>query len=132
MFRSRKPKPSADTSIPTSPTDLKNLASQRNSRALAATSTAIALSLGSALPDIRDTPSDYAAIRGRDTGWKTAYGAARMAVEIAKESSDAFPPLKAVVGAVSVLISNYDVSVSRSRTKRFLVIYLFPVPANIG
>ena len=34
-----------------------------------------------------------------------------MAVEITKESSDMFLPLKAVVGAVSVLIKNYDVSV---------------------
>ena len=41
-----------------------------------------------------------------------AYGAARMAVEMAKESSDMFLPLKAVVGAMSVLIKNYDVSAS--------------------
>jgi len=33
-----------------------------------------------------------------------------MAVDIAKESSDMFLPLKAVVGALSVLIKNYDVS----------------------
>ena len=39
-----------------------------------------------------------------------AYGAARVAIETAKESSDMFPPLKAVAGAVSVLIKNYDVS----------------------
>jgi hypothetical protein len=32
-----------------------------------------------------------------------------MAVEITKESSDMFLPLKAVVGALSVLIKNYDV-----------------------
>ena len=41
-----------------------------------------------------------------------AYGAARMAIEMAKESSDMFPPLKAVAGAVSVLIKNYDVNTS--------------------
>ena len=50
-------------------------------------------------------------------GWQTAYAAAKMAVEIAKESSDMFPPLKAVVGAMSVLFQNYDVSVSRPRTE---------------
>jgi hypothetical protein len=33
-----------------------------------------------------------------------------MAVDITKESSDMFLPLKAVVGAISVLIKNYDVS----------------------
>jgi len=32
-----------------------------------------------------------------------------MAVETAKESSDMFLPLKAVVGALVVLIKNYDV-----------------------
>lgn len=46
----------------------------------------------------------------KESNWKTAYGAARMAVEIANASSDMFLPLKAVVGALSVLIKNYDVS----------------------
>ena len=46
----------------------------------------------------------------KESGWKTAYGAAKMAVDIAKESSDMLLPLKAVVGALSVLIKNYDVS----------------------
>ena len=45
-----------------------------------------------------------------DSAWQTAYSTARMAVDIAKESSDLFLPLKAVVGALSVLIKNYDVS----------------------
>ena len=34
-----------------------------------------------------------------------------MAVEIANASSDMLPPLKAVVGALSVLIKNYDASI---------------------
>ena len=42
--------------------------------------------------------------------WQTAYSAAKIAVDIAKESSGMLPPLKAVVGAISVLIKNYDVS----------------------
>ena len=37
-----------------------------------------------------------------------------MAVEIAKESSDMFLPLKAVVGAISVLIKNHDVRIFRA------------------
>ena len=32
-----------------------------------------------------------------------------MAVEVAKESSDTLLPLKAVTGALAVLIKNYDV-----------------------
>jgi len=44
------------------------------------------------------------------SAWQTAYSTAKMVVNITKESSDMFPPLKAVVGALSVLIQNYDVS----------------------
>ena len=108
MRRLLKSKPVTNVSSPTPPAKvLKDLASRKDSRALAATSTAVALSLGSPLRDI----GDGAIVQGRDAGWQTAYGAARMAVEIAKESSDALPPLKAVTGAVSILIRNYDVSV---------------------
>ena len=39
-----------------------------------------------------------------------AYSTAKMVIGITKESSDIFLPLKAVVGALSVLIKNYDVS----------------------
>jgi len=48
--------------------------------------------------------------RAADSAWQTAYSTARMVVDITKESSDMFLPLKAVVGALSVLIKNYDVS----------------------
>jgi len=88
--------------------------SQRDSRALAATSSAIALSITSAFDNTCDVPGDGAADRGRDAGWRTAYAAVRMAVEVTKESSDLCLPLKAVVGAVSVLIKNCDVSMSYS------------------
>ena len=47
-----------------------------------------------------------------------------MAVDIAKESTDMFLPLKAVVGALSVLIKNYDVKYTQtpvlSTVNRFL------------
>lgn len=113
MRRFRKSKLPVDVSAldPTPPAELvQSLRSGRNSRTLAVSSTAIALSIGSTFHDPPETTGNGAAIRGGYTGWQTAYGTARMAVEIAKESSDAFPPLKAVVGAVSVLIGNYDVS----------------------
>ena len=125
LFKSRSP---TDPSTPTPHAKLvKDFASRRDSRALAATSTAIALSIGSAFYDTRETSGDDAAIRGKDTGWKAAYGAARMAVKISKESSGMFPPLKAVVGAVSVLIKNYDVSVSCSRTENLVGFTCFPL-----
>ena len=43
-----------------------------------------------------------------------AYGAVRIADETAKESSDMFPLLKAVTGALSVFTGNYDVSSSQA------------------
>ena len=41
--------------------------------------------------------------------WRTAYEAAKIAIDIANASSDMFLPLKAVAGALSVLVRNYDV-----------------------
>ena len=38
-----------------------------------------------------------------------AYNAAKIAIDVANASSDMFLPLKAVVGALSVFIMNYDV-----------------------
>jgi hypothetical protein len=113
----RRPKPPADipSPSPTPPPELvQQLTSQKNIRALAASSTAVALPFGSPFHSTLNTSGDGTTIRGRDTGWQAAYAAARMAVEITKESSDMFLPLKAVVGAMSVLIKNYDVSASCS------------------
>ena len=78
----------------------------RGLKALAASSGSVALSIGS--PDSLDTGTGDPG-SSKESGWRTAYGAAKIAVEIAKESSDMFLPLKAVVGALSVLIRNYDV-----------------------
>lgn len=130
--KSKQPR-DISVSDPTPPVELvQNLASRRNSRALAVSSTAIALSIGTAFHDTSDTSGDGATVQGRNTGWQAAYGAARVAVEMAKESSDMFLPLKAVAGAVSVLIKNYDVSVSCSGAKHLLISYVLPATANIG
>ena len=81
----------------------------KDPRVLAASSSVIALSIGSPSCDSSDiTPDEPGS--SKESGWRTAYGAARMAVEIAKESSDMFLPLKAVVGALAVLIKHHDVS----------------------
>ena len=130
MPRFRKSKTQATD--PPSPAELaRKLISKRESRALAASSTAIALSIGSAFHDTGEASSDAAIVRERNTGWQAAYGAARMAVEIAKESSDLCPPLKAVVGAMSVLIRNYDVSESCSQPEYLLILCLFSIPAIV-
>ena len=111
-------------STPTPAEQVNNLMSKRKPNVLAASTTAIALTISSAFSDIQDMPGDGGVVPGKDTAWKTAYGAARMAVEAVKESSDMFPPLKAVTGAMSVLIRNHDVGVS-------FVIWMspYPVPA---
>ena len=76
--------------------------------ALAALSTSIASAIGSPSQGPSNTGVDQPET-SKESRWRTAYVAARMAVDIAKESTDMFLPLKAVVGAVSVLIKNYDV-----------------------
>ena len=84
----------------------------KDPRALAASSSAIALSIVSAPCDPADIALGEPGSSCEESGWKTAYGAARMAVETAKECSDMLPPLKAVLGALSVLIKNCDASFS--------------------
>ena len=79
-----------------------------NPGVLAASSSSIALSICSPHCDPLNVASDDPE-SSKESSWRTAYGAARMAVEVTKESSDMFLPLKAVVGAVAVLIKNYDV-----------------------
>ena len=113
----RRSKSSGDipASAPVFPANLvRKLVSKRKPNALAISSATIGLSIGSAFSHSRSASADVNPGRGSDSGWHTAYAAARMAVEIAKESSDMFPPLKAVVGAMSVLIQNCDVGASCS------------------
>jgi len=116
--------------IPTPPPTPPVLASQRDSRALAALSATIALSIGSAFNDTRGTSSDSATVQGMDTMVQAAYSAIRMALEVVKGSSDPCPPLKAVAVAISALMKNYDVRVPCSRVESVLILCLFVVPAN--
>lgn len=135
MPRLRKSKSSGDlsASVPTFPAGLfQRLTSQRDSKALALSSASIALSVGSAFSSTPGISGDVATSREMVTGWQTAYAAARMAVEITKESSDMFLPLKAAVGAVSVLVQNYDVSVPCPQIRASLNLCLLPCPANGG
>lgn len=117
MRRLRRSKSSGNVSTPapTFPTGLvRKFASQKKPKTLAVSPASIALSIGSEVTNTSGPSNDDDSSRGRVSGWQTAYAAARMAVEITKESSDMFPPLKTVVGAISVLIQNCDVGVSFS------------------
>ena len=96
-------------SIPTPPSESliqKRLSTPHRGdvSALAASSIAVASSIGS--PALNKVSSRQEA----GPTWQTAYSTARMVIDITKESSDMFLPLKAVVGALSVLIKNYDVN----------------------
>ena len=97
----------------------------KDPKALVASSSAIALSICSPPCDpLNNEPGS-----SKESGWRTAYGAARMAVEITKETSDMFLPLKAVTGALSVLIKNYDVGPLHVSPSRLLTIfYSKPLP----
>jgi len=125
------------TSSPTSPTESffrKKLSTLHcgDVKALAASSIIVASSIGSPSLSknhfprldeqgaIHTSHPNYEAIcqepsphQAADSAWRTAYSTARMMVNVTKESSDMFLPLKAVVGALSVLIKNYDVSPSQ-------------------
>ena len=81
----------------------------KDRRALAASSSAVALAIASPLCDPTCKPSNEPG-SSKESVWKAAYGGAKFAVEVANASSDMFPPLKAVVGALSIFIQNYDVS----------------------
>lgn len=92
----------------------------KDQRALVASSSAVALSITSPSCDptgiMLNGPGSF-----EESDWRTSYGAAKMAVEIANASSDMFLPLKAVVGALSVLAKNYDVSNSRVSSQPSLI-----------
>ena len=82
----------------------------KDQRTLIASSNAVTSSTTSP-GDPADIAPDHSG-SSKESGWRTAYDAAKMAIEIAKESSDMFPPLKAVAGVLSVLVKNYDVGPS--------------------
>ena len=59
-------------------------------------------------------PSEHAvkpnATDKKASDWKsTAYNAAKLAINLAKESADAFPPLKSVAGGLSAILDHCDV-----------------------
>ena len=129
MRRLRKSKAPANLPASTS-TSPAELVKKRDSRAPDILSAGIALSIGSPSNDARGTSSDGATVQRMDALLQTTYAAVRMAVEVTKESSDLCLPLKAVVGAMSALMKNYDVSVSRPQTGYILILFLFPALAN--
>ena len=53
---------------------------------------------------------DPSAAYENKTNWKsTAYASTKVAIDIVRESSDVFTPLKAVAGGLSAVLKHYDV-----------------------
>ena len=53
---------------------------------------------------------DTSAIDKDRSDWKsTAYSTTKLAIQMVKESSDAFPPLKSVAGGLSAILNHCDV-----------------------
>jgi hypothetical protein len=54
--------------------------------------------------------TDPSAAHENESGWKsTAYSTTKLAINLVKESSDVFPPLKSVVGGLSAILEHCDV-----------------------
>jgi len=57
-----------------------------------------------------DRTSDRGAVNQNKLGWgSAAYSSTKVAIDVVKESSDVFPPLKSVVGGLAVVLKHYDV-----------------------
>ena len=57
-----------------------------------------------------DKITDSSAARENESSWKsTAYSTTKLAINLVKESSDVFPPLKSVVGGLSAILDHCDV-----------------------
>ena len=52
--------------------------------------------------------SDPTEVKSESFG-ATIYASANVVIDVAKESSDVFPPLKSVVGGLSAVLKHYDV-----------------------
>ena len=66
---------------------------------------------GGSLQKSPDHTVDQKAAPESGSDWKsTAYSATRLAIDLVKETSDAFPPLKAVAAGLSVILNHCDVS----------------------
>ena len=64
-----------------------------------------------------------------ESGWRsTAYASAKVVVDVVKESSDVFVPLKSAAGALTVILKHYDVWCISSASSMILTI----TPASKG
>jgi hypothetical protein len=66
-----------------------------------------------------DKSTDPSAAHENEPNWKsTAYSTTKLAINLVRESSDAFPPLKSVVGGLSAILDHCDVQPISSTLRR--------------
>ena len=72
---------------------------------------------------------DRGAANENKSSWKsTAYSSVKVVIDMVKESSDVFPPLKAVMGGLAAILKHYDVWSISPTPSTILTI----APANNG
>ena len=63
-----------------------------------------------------DPNADLGIAPGSKSDWKsTAYTTTKLAINLVKESSDTFPPLKPVAGGLSAILNHFEVRPTSSR-----------------
>ena len=73
---------------------------------------------GSTLKSSDNTIGPGAAPENQSDWKSTAYATTKLAINLVKESSDAFPPLKSVAGGLSAILDHCDVRPVASRLRR--------------
>ena len=69
--------------------------------------------------------SDRTFDQGAESSWKsTAYSSTKVVIDVIKESSDAFPPLKSVASGLAAVLKHYDVRSLSSIQSTILTIAL--------
>ena len=73
----------------------------------------------SALPESSTRAADPRPTPESESDWKsTTYATTKLAIDLVKESSDVFPPLKSVAGGLSAILNHCEVHCISSRPRR--------------
>lgn len=59
--------------------------------------------------EVRGGKNPQKAVGGSKQDWKTVSAAAKMLLYAARDTADAFPPLKSVTGGLCAILENYEV-----------------------
>ena len=86
------------------------ISSQRNTGNYAVTNRTRSISTEDEGLKSMDRTIDKGAVNQNESSWTSAaYSSAKVVIDLVKESSDVFPPLKSVAGGLAVLLKHCDV-----------------------